>query len=118
MRRRLSILVCLLATIVTGFPRGLDGQARQAVAITFRETAGIRRSAYPVNARVPFEQGRVRDLSHVRLMINGAEAPVQLTIESAWPDGSAQWLDVDFNASLGAGEATAAQLEYGDEVKA
>jgi hypothetical protein len=71
-----------------------------------------------VNTRVPFEQGRLRDVSHARLMINGAEAPVQFTIESAWPDGSAQWLDVDFNASLGAGEEATAQLEYGDDVKA
>jgi len=115
MLRRVSILACLCITLV---PAGVGGQSRQTVGIRLKETAGIRRSAYPVNTRVPLEQGRVRDLSHARLMINGAEAPVQLTIESAWPDGSARWLDVDFNARLGAGEETTAQLEYGDDVKA
>jgi hypothetical protein len=112
--RGLSVLLGLLVALS---PSGF-GQTRQAVPIRLRETAGIRRSAYPVNTRVPFEQGRFRDVTHARLMINGAEAPVQLTIESAWPDGSAKQLDVDFNASLGAGEETTAQLEYGDDVNA
>ena len=100
MLRRASILACLCATLM---PAGVGGQSRQTVGITLKETAGIRRSAYPVNARVPLRAGALHEASHARLMINGAEAPVQLTVESAWPDGSVQWLDVDFNASLGAG---------------
>jgi len=118
MRRRVSILACLLATATAGAPAGVGGQARQAIALRVRETAGIRRSAYPVNARVPFRPGALRDGEHARLMMNGAEAPVQLTVESRWPDGSVQSLAVDFNASVGPGEETTAQLEYGDEVKA
>src|SRR5260221_2049200 len=115
MLRRASILACLCATLM---PAGVGGQSRQTVGITLKDTAGIRRSAYPVNARVPLRAGALHEASHARLMINGAEAPVQLTVESAWPDGSVQWLDVDFNASLGAGEETTAQLEYGEDVKA
>lgn len=121
MHRRLSILACLLATLATFFTFftvGLGGQTRATVAIRVRETAGIRRSAYPVNARVPFRQGALGDASHARLMVNGAEAPVQLNVESTWPDGSVQSLAVDFNASVGPGEETTAQLEYGDGVKA
>ena len=86
--------------------------------MTLKETAGIRRSAYPVNARVALRAGALRDASHARLMINGAEAPVQLSVESSWPDGSVQSLAVDFNASVGPGEETRAQLEYGDDVNA
>jgi hypothetical protein len=115
MLRRFSILAALYTALA---PAGVGGQSRQTVAITVKETAGIRRSAYPVNARVPLRAGALRDASHARLVINGAEAPVQLTVESSWPDGSVQSLDVDFNASLGAGEQTTAQLEYGDDVKA
>ncbi|MBI3403809.1 MAG: hypothetical protein HY048_20540 [Acidobacteria bacterium] len=115
MPRRLSILVCLLATLV---PAGLGGQTRQSVAIHVKETAGIRRSAYPLNARVALRAGALRDASHARLMISGAEAPVQLGVESSWPDGSIRSLTVDFNASVGPGEEMTAQLEYGDEVTA
>jgi hypothetical protein len=114
MRRRIPILACLCATLT---PAGLGGQARHAITIRITETAGIRRSAYPVNARVPFGAGALRDASHARLLINGAEVPVQLGVESSWPDGSIRSLAVDFNATIGPGEHTAAQLEYGDDVK-
>lgn len=115
MLRRLSILAGLCTALA---PAGVGGQSRSTVTITAKETAGIRRSAYPVNARVPLRAGALRDTSHARLMINGAEAPVQLTVESSWPDGSVQSLAVDFNVSLGVGEEMTAQLEYGDDVKA
>ena len=118
MRRHVSSLACLIAALAASFTAGATGQTRRTVAIRVRETAGIRRSAYPVNARVPFERGALGDASHARLMINGAEVPVQVSVESAWPDGSVRSLAVDFNASVGPGEETTAQLEYGDGVNA
>jgi hypothetical protein len=105
-----------MATLATFFTGGLGGQTAGTVAIHVRETAGIRRSAYPVNARVPFRQGALRDAVHARLTMNGADAPVQLTVESNWPDGSVQSLAVDFNASVGPAEETTARLEYGEGV--
>ncbi|MBI3494117.1 MAG: hypothetical protein HY047_20415 [Acidobacteria bacterium] len=118
MIRRLSILGCLLAALASV---GIDGQTRATVglrSIRIRETAGIRRSAYPVNARVPIRKGTLHDASHARLLVNNAEAPAQFSVDAIWPDGSVQSLAVDFNISVGPGDETMAQLEYGDEVKA
>jgi hypothetical protein len=81
------------------------------------ETAGIRRFGYPANARVPFPKGAMPDAMHARLLSNHAETPAQYTVESTWPDGSVQWLWVDFNASLAPHEEVSYQLEYGAGVK-
>ena len=65
----------------------------------------------------PFPKGHLLDGEHVRLVSNHVETPAQYNVESVWPDGSVQWLWVDFNASLGPHEETTYQLEYGKDVK-
>jgi hypothetical protein len=82
-------------------------QAQNIVRIRVQESAGIRRTAYPVSARIPSQS----DAGHVRLILGNKEVPAQFT-------AGAQWLDVDFNASIGPLESQTYELEYGPEVKA
>lgn len=111
--KRLGVAVALAAAVSVGAQTPV---AR--VAIHVQERAGIRRAAYPVNARVPFPKAALSDASRVRLLANNVEVPAQVAVESAWPDGSVHWLAVDFNASIGPNDETAFQLEYGNGVKA
>ncbi len=95
--------------------------APQVVVLHVSESAGIRRTTYPVNARVPFARGTMADASHVRLLRQGAEVPAQFQVdqeEAQWPDGSVKWLDVDFNASIGPLETADYMVEYGPTVSA
>jgi hypothetical protein len=93
-----------------------NAQAPAAINLHVKESAGIRRSAYPVNGRVPFPKGVLKDPAHVHLMMNDREIPSQIAAESKWPDQSIQWLDVDFNASIGPLEEQTYQVEYGEGI--
>src|ERR1700682_1149548 len=97
---------------------GLGAQTRGSVNVYVKESAGIRRTAYPVNARVPFPQGALADPANTRLMNGEMETSAQIAAETRWRDGSIHWLAVDFNASIGPMESQTYRLEYGGEVKA
>jgi hypothetical protein len=92
-------------------------QAPNSVALSLKETSGIRRYSYPVGVRVPFPQGALASQANARLVRDGGEVSAQFTGEAAWPDGSVQWLAVNFNASIGPNESQAYQLEYGPDVR-
>jgi hypothetical protein len=85
--------------------------------IDVSETAGIRRTEYPITARVELPRGALRDASNARLKVTD-EVPAQFTAETSWDDGSVRALNVDFNASLGPGERRRYVLEFGPDVKA
>ena len=84
-------------------------QAQTVISLRVTEQAGIRRTAFPVSARIPFPGRSPLDPSHVRLTMGGKEVPAQYSAES-------QWLDVDFNASIGPLESQTYQVEYGPGV--
>jgi hypothetical protein len=96
----------------------VQSQAPSEVNVQVRETAGIRRTAYPVNARVPLANGALKDSAHARLLYGDRAVPAQVAAESKWPDGSIQWLDVDFNASIAPLEEQTYRVEYGDTITA
>jgi len=50
-------------------------------------------------------------------VLNGTEVSAQYTDEGKWPDGSVQWLAVNFNATIGPNESQTYQLEYGPDIK-
>lgn len=83
-----------------------------------RETAGIRRTEYPVTARLPLPRGTLADPTQARVMTNGAEVPAQYSAASRWDDGSVQALEVDFNASLAPEEDRRYELQVGPGVTA
>ena len=96
---------------------GMSAQTRHSVVLHVNESAGIRRTAYPVNARVPLPRGALTDGAKTRLMLDGKEIPAQILPETMlWPDGSIQWLQVDFNASIGPRETAQYELQYGEGV--
>jgi hypothetical protein len=95
----------------------VQAQTHSGVNLYVKETAGIKRSAYPVNARVPFAKGVLKDPAHAHLLLNDKELPSQIAVETRWPDESIQWLDVDFNATIAPLEDQTYRVEYGDDVK-
>jgi len=95
----------------------IAAEAPNNVALSVKETNGIRRFAYPVGVRVPFPQGALASAANARLEFTGKEVPAQYTDEAKWPDGSVQWLAVNFNANIGPNETQTYQLQYGPDVK-
>lgn len=67
---------------------------------------------FPVRGGIPFPQGALLSADHVRLLIDGAESPCQVTQTAVWPDGSVKWLLLDFSVMP---EQTVS-LEYGPAV--
>ncbi len=105
--------VLLLITAVNG-----TAQTRRSVTLEVAETTGIRRNFYPINACVPVPTGALSGTDEVRLMRGDEEVAAQVAAASRWPDGSVQWLTVDFNASFGPEETQSYRLEYGPGVSA
>ena len=91
-------------------------QTSRAISIQVSETTGIRRTEYPVNARVPMPKGALADAAHARLRLNETDVPAQISSQAQWDDGSVRALDVDFNVSIGPSESRSYQLEYGVEI--
>jgi len=78
---------------------------------------GIRRTQFPVTARIPLPRGVLKEPSSIRLVNNQMEVPVQASVDSTWPDGSIQWLSVDLNVTIGPNESQTYSLQYGEGVK-
>lgn len=111
-------LMCALEQVSEAARPRAEAQTTQSANVYISETAGVRRFFYPVNARVPFARGELRDVAHVRLLAQDAEVAAQFGIESRWPDGSVQWLTVDFNTSIEPLSTETYRVEYGDDVAA
>src|SRR5262245_30429824 len=88
-----------------------------AIPVHVTEVGGIRRTQFPVTARIPFPQGALRDPSNIKLLNNQTEVPEQASIDTRWPDGSIQWLSLDLNVTIGPNESQTYSLQYGDGIK-
>ena len=110
-----SVIVALGIGLVAAAPRAQTGGTFD---LRVEETAGIRRNNYPAGTRLHFLKGVLSDTTHARLLANGQEVPAQVGVESSYPDGSVQWLTVDFNASVGPHERLPFKFEYGEAIKA
>ena len=91
--------------------------APSPIPLHVSEVGGIRRTQFPVTARVPFPRGVLRDPANVKLFNNQTEVPEQATVETRWPDGSVQWLSLDLNVTIGPNESQTYSLQYGEGVK-
>jgi hypothetical protein len=119
LNRSLACLCLFVALLWAVAPVRLDSQPSAArVRVHVTEAGGMRRSNFPVMARIPFPQGVLGDPANARLLLGDAEVPVQMTATEKWRDGSVQWLEADFNASPGPGESLIYALEHGPGVKA
>ena len=97
---------------------GSHTQSTNSIVLRVAETAGIRRTSYPAGTRLKLAKGALSDITHARLMSGTTEMPAQFTVASSYPDGSVEWLDVDFNVSLAPREEVRLTLEYGPQVTA
>lgn len=116
---------CLLLLLLLGSSPawstapGIQAQQQPGLRVfRIRETAGIRRTEYPVSVTVQVPKGGLADTSHARVLTNSAEVPVQFTSRSLWDDGSVQTLDIDFNASMDPEEDRRYELQFGPSVTA
>lgn len=91
-------------------------QSAKSITLQVSETTGIRRTEYPVSARVELPRAVLADMDHVRLRANDADVPAQYSIDSRWDDRSVRAMGVDFNVSIGPGEGRTFRLEYGPDV--
>jgi hypothetical protein len=112
---RLSIAATLL---LSALGLAISAQAPAARTFRVRETAGIRRTEYPITARITLPRGAIKTAGEARLMSNDMEVVAQFTTASSWEDGSVQALDVDFNSTLDPEEERRYVLQYGAGVTA
>lgn len=110
--------IAAAALLLSAFAPAPSAQAPATRSFRVRETAGIRRTEYPITARITLPRGAVKTAGEARLMANDMEVVAQFTTGSAWDDGSVQALDVDFNASLDPEEERRYVLQYGAGVAA
>lgn len=94
----LVAMACGVATL-SAFAQG-----PAAVTISVRETAGIRRTEYPVGTVVSWPRGAVSETARLRLAAGDTAIVAQFTPITRWEDGSLRQVAVDFNTSIGAGE--------------
>jgi hypothetical protein len=79
----------------TAMPPGLA-----QLTLDVKEPLGLARSSWPMSTGVPFPQGRLRDLSSLRITDGNVSTPVQARILSRWADGSARWALLDWQVNL------------------
>jgi hypothetical protein len=107
-------VLLVLVAIAVALPHAQTAISSRHIDVS--ETAGIRRTEYPVTARVELARGALRDASNARLKVTD-EVPAQFSPETTWDDGSVRVLSVDFNVSLGPAERRRYVLEFGPDVR-
>ena len=91
----------LLIVLSIGPPR--EGWSQEIdIPLTVRETAGLVRHQYPITSGVPLPRGLLKSARLLQLMDGqGTFVPAAIEEIARWPeDGSLQWVQVHFAASL------------------
>src|SRR4029453_15712207 len=111
---RCALWIGAVAALIVARP---EAQSSGTLTGRVTETAGIPRTNYPARTRVRLPRAALADAAHARLLSGGKEVPAQFGVESSYPDGSVEWLTLDFNVALAPRESAAYVLEYGAEVR-
>lgn len=91
---------------------------RARTPLRVQNPSGDALAGWPVTSGVPFAQGALDSVGHIRLLgADGAERAVQTASLSRWPDGSVKWALLSFRADAPKAGATTYQMEYGRAVK-
>lgn len=85
-----------------------------SLRLVVRNGADAEQVDAPVTLGVPWPAGALPAPDTLRLYDpSGAERPLQTQVLSRWPDGSVQWLLLDFQASVPRKATAAWRLDYG-----
>lgn len=111
-------IVCLLVVAVGSCesPAAAAGDGPE-LFVDVEDPAGLARRGWPVSAGVPFPQGALVDISHLRLrsVAKATQAQaLQARVLSRWPDGSVRWALIDWRVDLSAGERRRYALEIAE----
>lgn len=71
---------------------------------------------WPITTGIPFPRATLASESHVRLLLDGEEVPVQVQLTARWTDGSVKWILVTFLADIAAESEREYRLQYGREI--
>lgn len=94
---------CFLLLIVLSVWSSEVGRSQEIdIPLTVRETAGLPRHQYPITSGVPLPRGLLESARLLQLMDGqGRFVPAVIEEIARWPgDGSLQWIQVHFAASL------------------
>jgi len=98
----------------------LSGLAdRVRVPLTVRNEHDAAVSGWPITQGIPIPVGRLACERLMRMRMlgpSGDEIPLQAQVQTSWPDGSAKWVLLDFQADLPANSEQVYTLEYGTRV--
>jgi len=87
--------------------------AAPAPRLTLTEDAGVARVAAPVTIGVPLPKGWLRAGESAHLEGSSGALPTQQRVLGQWPDGSARWLLLDFQADLEGRQRREFELQRG-----
>ena len=94
------------------------GPGRLYVAVPSLPVKAATARQWPITTGVALPQAALFSAARTRLLNPaGREIPLQTTVRARWPDGSIQWLGLDFRANVAAGKGGRHTLEYGANVK-
>ena len=93
---------CLLLTALLLLSPGVGWTQRVNIPLTVSETAGLDRHQYPITTGLPLPRGLLKSAGVLQLMDRqGGFVPAAIQEMTRWPgDGSLQWIQVHFAASL------------------
>ena len=90
----------------------MSSEAATQIELSVVQPLGVPRPAWPVTMGVPFPEGCLLDPEALRLSCDGTALPLQARTMLSWPDGSARWVLLDFQADLTAGADNRLQLGW------
>lgn len=92
----------LLLIVLSVWPSEEGWSQEIDIPLTVRETAGLARHQYPITSGVPLPRGLLKSARLLQLMDRqGRFVPAVVEEVARWPeDGSLQWVQVHFAASL------------------
>ncbi len=97
-------------------PRG--SVRRETVMLTVDNPHAAPTERAPITTGLPFPQGALADDARLRLLDDaGRELPLQTQVTARYPDGSVQWLLLDFIADVPAESSAQYAVEFGRRVQ-
>lgn len=69
------------------------------ITLDVSKPAGVPKEGFPLRGGIPIHSGKAPDTDHIALRANGRPMAARKTVSNQWPDGSLQWVLLDFPVS-------------------